>query len=118
VQVEVVVPSKSQGINWCTHFEYFAGAQPAEPILRALRIEGGHEILRLTKIARRLDYLGADNPAVDAEFITRNIIEIDEVDSENGISSSEQKAQLDYHRPWTGLSCWVFSHVGVPKKFS
>jgi hypothetical protein len=51
------------------HLEYFAGAQRAVPILRALRINRGHEILRLTKIARRLDNLGVDNPVVDAEFI-------------------------------------------------
>lgn len=75
------------------HLEYFAGA--LLNLFAALSIGRGHEILRLTKIARRLDNLGTDNPAVDAEFITRNIIEIDDVDPE----------------------IRVYSHVGVLKKF-
>ena len=51
------------------HLKLFTGDRHFEPIFRALRIDKAGEIRRLLWIAERLDYVDADNPAAEAEFI-------------------------------------------------
>lgn len=51
------------------HLKLFAGNRRCETIFRALRIDEAGEIRRLLRIVERLDYIGADNPAAEAETI-------------------------------------------------
>ncbi|ERF70786.1 hypothetical protein EPUS_08344 [Endocarpon pusillum Z07020] len=51
------------------HVQHFSGDQPIEPIFRALHINQATEITRLMKIVEIFDYIDADNPAAEAEFM-------------------------------------------------